>query len=90
MVTEALWQIENLGLVCLQNNLVDWNIDGELLLYHSKVYIPKDDALRAEIVRILHDLPSAGHLGQWKTVELISHNYWWPGMTKFIRDYVNT
>ena len=55
-MVEALWQVENLGLAHLQNNLVDWNIDGELLLYHSKVYIPNDDARCAEIVRILHDL----------------------------------
>ncbi|PIL26327.1 hypothetical protein GSI_12083 [Ganoderma sinense ZZ0214-1] len=61
-----------------------------LLLYRGRVYVPKDDALRAEIVRIHHDLPPAGHPGQAKTVELVTQNYWWPGMVKFIKDYVET
>ena len=90
VVLEALRQVENLGPACLQNDLVHWNVDEELLLYRGKVYVPKDDALCAEIVRIHHNLPPAGHPGQWKTVELVSRNYWWRGMTKFVRDYVNT
>jgi len=35
-----------------------------------------------------HDLPSAGHPGRWKTYELVSRNYWWSGMTIFVKKYV--
>lgn len=35
-----------------------------------------------------HDLPSAGHPGRWKTYELISRNYWWPGLTTDVKKYV--
>ena len=35
-----------------------------------------------------HDLPSAGHPGRWKTYELVSRNYWWPGMSIFVKKYV--
>ena len=89
-VVEALSKLDKLGPARLQNDLVDWNTEQGLLLYRGRVYVPKDDALRAEIVRIHHDLPPAGHPGQAKTVELVTRNYWWPGMTKFIKDYVET
>ena len=29
-----------------------------------------------------------GHGRQWKTVELITRNYWWPGVTKEVKRYV--
>ena len=71
-VTEALSKLESLGPACLQNNLVDWNTEQGLLLYCGRVYVPKDDALRTEIVRIHHDLPHAGHPGQSKTLEMVT------------------
>ena len=47
-----------------------------------------NDNLRQKIVQIHYDLPSAGHPGRWKTYELVSRNYWWPGMTIFVKKYV--
>jgi ''chromo'' (CHRromatin Organisation MOdifier) domain./Integrase core domain. len=47
-----------------------------------------DDKLRRTIVQMHHDLPSAGHPGRWKTYELVSRNYWWPGITTFVKNYV--
>jgi len=29
-----------------------------------------------------------GHPGQWKTIELISQEYWWPGITEFVKAYI--
>jgi len=54
----------------------------------GKVYVPKDEKLRAEIIRLHHDTPIGGHGGQWKTVELVTRNFWWPGVTKEIKRYV--
>jgi len=52
------------------------------------VYVPKDEKLRVEIIRLHHDMPIAGHGGQWKMVELVTRNYWWPGVTKEVKQYV--
>ncbi len=73
-----------------KKSLEEWNYENGLLLYRGKVYIPKstDDHLRQRIVQIHHDLPSAGHPGRWKTYELVSRNYWWPGMSVFVKNYV--
>jgi len=42
----------------------------------EKVYVPKDDKLRVEIIRLHHDMPVGEHRGQWKTVELVTQNFW--------------
>ena len=38
-------------------------IDG-VMYKAEKVYVPKDDKLRMEIVRLHHDTPVEGHGGQ--------------------------
>jgi len=66
----------------------EWKIEGELVLKERKVYVPKDEELRAEVIQLHHDVLAAGHEGRWKTVELVTRNYWWPGMTRDIGKYV--
>ena len=52
------------------------------------MYVPKDKELRAEVIRLHHDVPAVGHGGKWKTVELVTKNYWWPGVTRDVGKYV--
>ena len=33
-------------------------------------------------------MPVAGHKGRWKMTELITRNYWWPGVIRDIGRYV--
>jgi len=54
----------------------EWQIEGELVLKEGKVYVPKDEELRAEVIWLHHDVPAVGHGGRWKTVELVTRNYW--------------
>jgi len=66
----------------------EWReVDG-IMYKKGKVYVSKDDKLRTEIIRLHHDMPVGGHGGQWKTVELVTHNFWWPGVTKEVKQYV--
>src|SRR6201985_349816 len=43
--------------------------------------------LRRQIVELHHNSSIAGHPGRWKTLELVSRNYWWPGMSRYISAY---
>jgi len=63
--------------------------DG-LLLHEGLIYVPAVDEIKLEILRSCHDGKAAGHLGQEKTLELISRDYYWPGMRRFTKDYVWT
>jgi len=65
-----------------------WQIKEDLVLKEEKVYVLKDTELRAEIIQLYHDVVAVGHGDQWKTVELVTRNYWWPGVTRDIRRYV--
>jgi len=47
--------------------------------------MPKDNKLRAEIIRLYHDTLVEGYRGQWKIVELVTRNFWWLGVTKEIK-----
>jgi len=66
----------------------EWKIEGELVLKEGKVYVPKDEELRAEIIQLHHNVPMAGHEEKWKMVELVTRNYWWSGVTREVGRYV--
>ena len=66
----------------------EWQIEEDLVLKEGKVYVPKDEELRAEVIQLHHDVLAAEHGGRWKTVELVTRNYWWPGVTRDVGKYV--
>jgi len=54
----------------------EWReVDG-IMYKEGKVYRPKDDKLRAEIIRLHHNMLVQDHRGQWKTVELVTRSFW--------------
>ena len=79
-------EMKKAGVKELRGN--EWKIEEDLVLKERKVYVPKDEELRVEIIQLHHDMPAAGHGGRWKTVELVTRNYWWPGVTRDIGKYV--
>ena len=56
-----------------------------IMYREGKVYVPKDNKLRTEIIRLHHDMLVEGHGGQQKTVELVTQNFWQPGITKEVK-----
>ena len=54
----------------------EWSELDSLLHFRGKVYVPPDPELRRRIVFQHHDTRIAGHVGRWKTLELVSQNYW--------------
>src|SRR5439155_1862172 len=67
-----------------------WSWENGLLLYKNLVYIPQDDAIRLELLQQHHDSPLTGHFCIPKTHELLSRNYYFPGMLSFVKSYVST
>ena len=85
-VVRVVEDIKKAGVKELRRN--EWQIEGDLVLKEGKVYVPREEELRAEVIRLHHDVPAVGHGGRWKTVELVTRNYWWPGVTRDVRKYV--
>ena len=67
--------------------LQEWNYEKGLMLYKGLVYVPNNETLKCKIVQQFHN-NIMGHPGQWKTFELITREYYWPGMTEFIKSYI--
>jgi len=85
-VVKAVEEMKRAGVKMLRDE--EWRkVDG-IMYKKEKVYVPKDEKLRAEIIRLHHDILIGGHGGQWKTVELVTRNFWWPGVTKEVKQYV--
>jgi len=42
----------------------EWQLEEELVLEEEKIYVPKDEELRVEIIWLHHDVPAAGHSGR--------------------------
>jgi len=53
-----------------------WKEIDSVMYKEGKIYVPKDDKLRAEIIRLHHNIPVGDHGRQWKTVELVTRNFW--------------
>jgi len=73
-VIKAVEEIKKAEVKVLRND--KWQIEEGLVLKEGKVYVLKDEKLRVEIIWLHHDMPIAEHGGQWKTVELVTRNYW--------------
>jgi len=85
-VVKVVEEMKRAGVKMLREK--EWReVDG-VMYKEGKVYVPKDKKLRAEIVRLHHDTPIGRHGRQWKTVELVTRNFWWPGITKEVKRYV--
>jgi hypothetical protein len=56
----------------------EWSESEGLLMFRGKIYVPNDRDLRCCIIKQHHDTCIAGHAGCFKTLDLVSCNYWWP------------
>jgi len=58
-VVKAVEEMKQAGVKTLRDE--EWKeVDG-IMYREGKVYVPKDDILRAEIIRLYHDTPVGGH-----------------------------
>ena len=80
--------VKELGSATSQLHKEEWTMEDGCILFRGKVYVPQDPKLRHDIVKAHHDSPVAGHPGRWKTTELVTRNYWWPGVARYIASYI--
>ena len=82
-VIKVVEEMKKAGVKTLRDE--EWQIEEELVLKEGRVYVLKDEKLRVEIIWLHYDMPMIEHGRQWKTIELVTRNYWWPGMTKEVK-----
>jgi hypothetical protein len=67
--------------------LQEWNYKNGPMLYKGLVYVSNNETLKQKVIQQFHDNPM-GHPGQWKTLELITREYYWLEMTEFVKAYI--
>ena len=69
-----------------------YTIDPEGIIHRDgRTVIPTtDNSLKADILHECHDIPTSGHLGSAKTLELVKRQFYWNGMDREVKEYVTT
>ena len=88
IVKDAIEALKSNGTPPIKSALSDWKIDDGLLFFKDRCYVPNTPGLWKRIVERYHNSITIGHPGQFKTIEEIRRDYWWPGMTVFIKNFV--
>jgi RNase H-like domain found in reverse transcriptase/Integrase zinc binding domain len=83
-VTKAIELLQEEGPTNIQNDLEDWKIeevdDQKTIFYKGKQYVPKDQELRRDILKLFHNHKTVEHPGELKTYNAVKQHYWWPGL----------
>ena len=88
LVLNALQSLEGEVPTQFRSQLSNWSYDAGILACQGQVFLPDQDNIRCDIVKLHHDHLTARHPGYLKTHQLIAAGYWWPGMAQYIRKYV--
>ena len=57
------------------------------LYFKGCMYIPPHE--RQAIVRSIHDSPTTGHAGRFRTKALLEQDFWWPGLSSFVNAFIS-
>jgi hypothetical protein len=57
-------------------------------MYRGRVYVPKFQELKNLVLKEMDNVPYVGNLGYQKTIVALRDQYFWPGMKKYVVDYI--
>ena len=84
-VVKAVEKLKKAGIKTLKDE--EQEIKDRIVIKERKIYMPEGE-LRREIIQLYHNTPVGGYGRRQKTTELVTRNYWWPGVTKEVEKYV--
>eukprot|EP00833_Pecoramyces_ruminatium_P006384 jgi/Orpsp1_1/1180416/evm.model.c7180000073352.1 len=70
------------------SQIENFKIQDGVLLFNERIYVPQD--CRLDVLKICHDSPSAGHFGIKKTTSLVVRDFWWPYLSKDVKEYIRS
>ena len=56
--------------------------------HEGKMVFPPNDELKRDLLHLIHDKPTAAHVGRDWTTYTAKRVAWWPGMSKWVENYV--
>ena len=73
----------------IENPIEPFRVKDGLLYLSNKLCIPAGK-IRTKLLHDYHSIPSAGHLGEFKTRNRIQNLYHWKNLRQTVRDFVST
>ena len=67
-----------------------WTLQQDILYRNGAVYVPKDEAVCTQLLRMHHDDALAGHFGRAKTLELLTRKFTWDEVSQDVNNYVKS
>ena len=58
-IVKVVGEMKKTEVKVLRND--EWQIEDKLVLKEKKVYVPKNESLRLEIIQLHYNMPIAGH-----------------------------
>ena len=72
---KTLTKVKTLGPCSIKKVLQKWNDKEGLVLHKGKIYVPQNEQLHQDIIKINHDNLAAGHLGQRKILATVEQEF---------------
>jgi hypothetical protein len=66
--------------------LTDWTFNNGNLYYKHRLFVPP--SARLQILHSIHSSPLSGHLGRFHTKAIVEQDFWWPGLSTFVTNFV--
>ena len=63
---------------------------NNLYYYKDRLYIPDHEQLRLKLLQQAHDIPIAGHQGQYRTVNKLKTNVYWESLREDCTNFINS
>jgi len=72
------------------NELDTWkySVRDDLLLYKNKIIIGHSPLLKTQVLTFVHSDPTAGHSGYEKTLHRAKRDFFWKGMRRDIKNFI--
>jgi len=72
-VVKTVEELKKAGVKTLRDK--EWEIEDRVVLKEGRIYVPEGE-LKGEVIQLHHDTPVGEHGGRWKTMKLVTRNYW--------------
>ena len=70
-----------------RSSMNDWHMTNGHLYFKGRMYIPPHE--RQAIIWSIHDSPTTGHAGRFRTKALLERDFWWPGLSSFVNTFIS-
>ncbi len=90
--SHKIWKLVQEGILQMRNGLlvhVSVGRNWQDVLAEERIRVVAPRTIRRLIVADAHDAPWAGHFAVFKTTERVRNHWWWPGMGKEIKGWVD-